>query len=83
MASKRTLIFRYPGGRGDPLGQLNGIVGAEIAAVWEALQVCYNGLNRDDAEGPALDNIGDLEGDERLNPTQSQVFCNCTLTAPQ
>ena len=67
-------------GAQTPLGQLNGIVGGAVAEAWEVLEACYNGLNRDDAEGPALDNIGDLDGDLRLAPQPSSVTCNCTLT---
>lgn len=68
-------------GAATPLGQLNAIIASAVAEVWEGLQVCYNGLNRDDAEGPALDNIGDLTGDLRLGPKPSSVTCNCTLLA--
>jgi hypothetical protein len=68
-------------GAATPLGQLNGIYAAALAELWEVAQVAYNGLNRDDAEGPALDNIGDIDGDTRLAPTPSSVTCECTLTA--
>lgn len=68
-------------GAATPLGQMNYIYGGGLAECWEVLQTVYGMLGRAGAEGPALDNIGDITGDERQGPKPSTVSCNCTLTA--
>ena len=62
-----------------PDGQILGIYAADAASNWEILQVCYNEYNREDAEGAALDNIGDITGTPREGPTYTQVYCNLGL----
>ena len=58
-----------------PDGQILGIFAAQYAAQWELLQVCFNQYNREDAEGAALDNIGDLTGTPREGASYTQVYC--------
>ena len=60
----------------QPLGQLNGIVSAKLAEVWELAQVAYNAFNRDAAEGILLDTLGDVIG----VPRQSATFSTVTLS---
>ena len=57
-----------------PDGQFIGIVCATAAAIDELGQAIYNAYNRDDAEGAALDNLGDITGTPREGPTYSQVY---------
>ena len=64
-----------------PIGQLNGIVGAAASECWQVLQAVNDQLKRANAEGAQLDGIGDLEGDLRLAPKPSSVYCNCGLLA--
>lgn len=65
----------------EPLGQLIGVFSEALAEVWEVAAACYEGIDRDNAEGDQLDNIGTLTGSLREAPTASQVFCSVTLAA--
>jgi Ubiquitin-activating enzyme E1 FCCH domain len=62
-----------------PDGQMLGIIATYYSSNWELLQVCFNQYNREDAEGAALDNIGDLTGTPREGPSYTQVYCELTL----
>lgn len=62
-----------------PDGQILGIVANQWASGWELLQICFNQYNREDAEGAALDNIGDLTGTPREGASYTQVYCDLTL----
>lgn len=62
-----------------PDGQILGVYANDMGAVWEVLQVADNEFNRQDAEGAALDNIGDLTGDPREGESFTQVFCTLGL----
>ena len=64
-----------------PDGQILAANAAEAASVWELLQSIFNMFNRSDAEGAALDNVGDLVGIPREGESFTQVLCNCTLTS--
>jgi len=65
----------------EPLGQLIGVISEAAAELWELAAACYEGIDRDNAEGDQLDNIGTLTGSLREAPTKSQVFCTVTLAA--
>jgi hypothetical protein len=60
---------------------LNGIIAAAASENWQVLQAVNDQLKRANAEGAQLDGIGDLEGDLRLAPKPSSVYCNCGLLA--
>lgn len=64
-----------------PEGQILTICANEIAQAWEVAAAVFNAYNRDDAEGVALDNIGDLTGVPREGASATQVLCTVTLTA--
>jgi|ERR1700722_2708897 len=60
-------------------GQILAIYGAYYSSAWELLQVCFNQFNREDAEGAALDNLGDIIGVPREGASYTQVECTLTL----
>jgi hypothetical protein len=64
----------------NPLGQLNGIYGDALAEAWELAQIAYDGFDRDNSEGAALDAIGALTGTLRLAPKPSAVYCTINAT---
>ena len=64
-----------------PDGQMLGIFANECGALWEVLQAADNEINRQDAEGAALDNIGDLTGTPREGESFTQVYCTLGLDA--
>ena len=57
----------------SPEGQILTILSNFDASLWELMQAVYNAFNPEDAEGAALDNIGDLRGVPRNGPTFTQV----------
>lgn len=59
----------------EPVGQLNGIVSEKLAEVWELAAVAYNAMNRGDAEGPLLANIGAFGGTLPAPASPSTVLC--------
>jgi uncharacterized phage protein gp47/JayE len=63
----------------SPDGQFLGIVANESASNWELLQVLYGQYNREDAEGAALDNLGDITGTPREGASYSQVYMNLVV----
>lgn len=63
----------------SPIGQLNGIVAAQLREVWEVAQVAYNGFNPDAAEGFLLDKLCAITGTVRLAATKGTVTCTCNL----
>jgi|GEM_PF-4757922 uncharacterized phage protein gp47/JayE len=64
-----------------PEGQILAILANMDAEKWELGQAAWNAYNREDAEGAALDNIGDLSGNPRDGPSYTQVACNLTLAS--
>lgn len=63
----------------DPLGQIIGIASAPIAEVWELAQEIYYSIDRENAEGDALDNVGTLSGTDRGEASKSVVYCTMDL----
>ncbi len=62
------------------MGQVNAIVAAKIAELWEVAQAVYASQYADSAEGVPLDNVGALTGAVRLPATKSTVTLTCTGT---
>jgi hypothetical protein len=62
-----------------PDGQFLGIYAAYSASLWELAQVVWNSYNRQDAEGAALDNLGDITGTPREGPDYTQVYALLAL----
>lgn len=58
----------------QPIGQLNGIYSDQLAQLWELAALCYNGMSRDNAEGPQLDNVNNLTGTKRLSASPSYTL---------
>jgi hypothetical protein len=63
------------------LGQIDAVVSRQFALAWEALEASYDALDRDRAEGEALDALGKLTGTPRPVATKSEVFLLCDLDA--
>jgi uncharacterized phage protein gp47/JayE len=61
-------------------GQYNGILGDELAQLWEALEATYYVLSRD-ADDAALDIVGALTGTAREGATKSRVTLTLDLNA--
>lgn len=64
-----------------PDGQMLAVVANAAGSIWELLQVAFNQMNREDAEGAALDNLGDIIGVPREGETYTQVYCTCALSS--
>jgi len=58
----------------EPIGQLNAIFMAKVAELWELGGVAYNGMSRDGAEGPQLDNVNGLTGTKRKSAFPSHTL---------
>ena len=78
---KGTIDPNYDLSPSTPDGQMLGIFAAEVASLWELLQVCFNQFNREDVEGAGLDNLGDLTGSPRESASFTQVYATLTLAA--
>lgn len=57
-----------------PLGQIFGIVADTAAQLWELGALSYNGMSRDHAEGPQLDNVNGLTGTKRKSAFPSYTL---------
>lgn len=57
-----------------PIGQINGIIAAQLREVWEVVQVAYNGFNPDAAEGFLLEKLSALTGTLREGATKGRVI---------
>lgn len=65
----------------EPVGQIIGIFAEKLAELWELGGVAYNGMSRDNAEGPQLDNVNGLTGTKRLGASPSFTLQTCAFTA--
>lgn len=54
-------------------GQMNAIVGRQLAEAWEALEGCYHGIDPDASEDRFLDIVCKLTGTFRVGSTYSEV----------
>jgi hypothetical protein len=63
----------------SPDGQRNAVVSRELALLWELLQVCNDGLDRDKAEDDQLIALCKLTGTTPHGATISEVSCTCNL----
>lgn len=61
------------------IGQLNGIVASEIAAVWELAEAVNDGQDPNKAQGASQDGLYALTGTSRDDAKPSIVVCECTL----
>lgn len=61
------------------IGQLNGIMASEIAAVWELAEAVNDAQDPDKARGAAQDALYSLTGSTRDGAKPSLVVCACTL----
>jgi uncharacterized phage protein gp47/JayE len=61
------------------IGQLNGIMASEIAAVWELAEAVNDAQDPDKAAGAAQDALYALTGPLRDDATFSAVLCDVTL----
>lgn len=62
------------------IGQLNGVMSAKLAELWEVAQAVYASQYRESATGAALDSVGALTGAARLPATKSAVVLHLTGT---
>jgi uncharacterized phage protein gp47/JayE len=58
----------------DPLGQLNGILSAPLAELWELAQELYYIIDRENAEDDALENVGALSGVPKGDASKSVAY---------
>lgn len=72
-----TLDFTVPA----PLGVLASIWAEMLGEAYEALQVAYDGFDRDKTENVLLDALGKLTGTPRRGAAYTEVNTTCTLTA--
>ena len=63
----------------QPIGQMNGIMAAQLREGWEVAQVAFNGFNPDAAEGFLQEKLSALTGTLRKGATKSQVTLDCDL----
>lgn len=65
----------------QPLGQMNGIVGAKLRELWEALAAVYAARVPSAATSTALDGLAEITAIERLDATRGTVTLSVTLSA--
>lgn len=65
----------------SPQGQANGIIAERERAIWEVLQVAYNGFNPDAAENFLLEGVCAITGTKRAESTASTVKVNINTDA--
>lgn len=63
-------------------GQFNAIMARQLALLWEAQQLIYNGFNPMSAEGIQLDNICKITGINRANATYATANVDVTFSLP-
>src|SRR3982751_4330579 len=61
------------------VGQLNGIVATEVAAVWELAEAVNDAQDPDKAKGASQDGLYALTGTTRDDAEASLVVCDSTL----
>lgn len=61
------------------LGQINGVVGDQVAELWEVAGAVFRARQPDSANGEALDNVSAITGTERLAATPSTAVANLNL----
>lgn len=65
----------------QPLGQINGVLAAQVAELWELGQVVYSSLDPDQASAAALDAVAAISGSTRDPATHSTVTLSLNLAA--
>ena len=65
----------------QPLGQINGVFGAQLGEAWEALGLLYNARVPTGAAFAGLDGIVEITGMERLAATKGTTTLRVTLGA--
>lgn len=65
----------------EPIGQMNGIMAAQLRELWEVAQVAYNGFNPDAAEGLLLEKTSAITGTVRAPATKTTVPLDADLDA--
>lgn len=65
----------------QPIGQINGIVAAKLAELWELLATAYYAFDEGSAEGVLLDNLAALTGTYREPAKRGTVVIDCDLTS--
>lgn len=60
-------------------GQFNAITARQLALLWQSLQIVFNQMNPDQAEGVLLDNLCKLTGIIRSPATYSTALLDCTF----
>lgn len=58
----------------SPLGQINGPFSSHLREAWEVLQLAFNGLNPDAAEGALLEHVSAITGTIRSAATKSKFI---------
>lgn len=65
----------------QPIGQINGVFGAKLLALWELLHTAYYAFDEESAEGVLMDNLAALTGTYREPARAGTVKVNCTLVS--
>ncbi len=66
----------------EPIGVLNGIVGAALDELWQLAAALYNGMSPDTAVDDQLTSLALITGTMRLAATKTQVLaCDVTTSA--
>lgn len=60
-------------------GQFNGVVGDQVAELWEVLGAVYRARQPDSANDEALDNVSAITGTKRLSAAPSTAIANLNL----
>jgi len=63
----------------EPIGQMNGIIAAQLRELWELAQVAYNGFNPDAVEGFLQEKLSAITGTVRNPATKGAVSLDCDL----
>ena len=65
----------------SPVGQLNGIISAELAELWDLGEAIYASQDPDQAQGEGLDAVAAITGTVRDAATRSRASCTVNLNA--
>lgn len=66
----------------QPLGQLVAIFAEKLFEIWQLGEICYESLDRGNAEDVQLDNIGSMIGVTREGESHSAVYCTAAFSVP-